>query len=190
MADNIRAVTVGTVEEWENHDATRSRSGYSVSETLRESSTSTPLRHLPRLLAATKRLFALFAVGLLVVASLATRLVLRGGKQAPTLLQRGATLSGLPLVPFRRHDLAVFILNPVLCARRKLFEGPLERRSLLHGGVPRPFIGHGLYGAVFSTTDTKSHRFLLFPCCCTPARYSRDSTTTGADAVSGAWSVR
>jgi hypothetical protein len=127
---------------------------------------------------------------LLVIASLATRLVLRGGKQARTLLQRGAHLSGLPLVPFRRHDLAVFILNPVLCARRKLFEGPLDRRSLLHGGVPRPFIWHGLYVAVFSTTDTKSHRFLLSPCCCTPARYSRDSTTAGADAVSCAWSVR
>jgi hypothetical protein len=103
----------------------------------------------------------LFAVVLLVVASLATRLVLRGGKQAPTLLQRGANLSGLPLVPFRRHDLAVFILNPVLCARRKLFEGPLDRRGLLHGCVPRPFIWHGLYVAVFSTTDTKAHRFLL-----------------------------
>jgi hypothetical protein len=115
----------------------------------------------------------LFAVVLLVVASLVTRLVLRGGKQARTLLQRGANLSGLPLVPFRRHDLAAFILNPVLCARRKLFEGPLDRRGLLHGCVPRPFIWHGLYVAVFSTTDTKSHRFLLSPCCCTHALYQR-----------------
>ena len=143
-----------------------------------------------RLLAATKRLFALFALVLLVVASLATRWVLRGGKQARTLLQRGANLSGLLLVSFRRHDLAAFILNPVLCARRKLFEGPLDRRGLLHGCVPRPFIWHGLYGAVCSTTDTKAHRFLLSPCCCTPARYSRDSTTAGADAVRCAWSVR
>ena len=46
MADNIRAVTVGTVEDLENHDATRSRSGYSALETLREHSTSTPVRHL------------------------------------------------------------------------------------------------------------------------------------------------
>ena len=86
-----------------------------------------PLRNCKvryNLLATTKRLFALCAVVLLVVASLATRLLLRGGKQARTLLQRGANLSGLPLVPFRRHDLAAFILNPVLCARRKLFEGP------------------------------------------------------------------
>jgi hypothetical protein len=37
---------------------------------------------------------------------------------------------------------------------------------------------------VFSTTDTKSHRFLLSQCCCTHARYSRDSNTNGADAVS------
>jgi hypothetical protein len=127
-----------------------------------------------------KRLCALFAVVLLVVAGLATRLGLRGGKQARTLLQRGANLSGPPLVPFRRHDLAAFILNPVLCARRKLFEGPLDRRGLLHGCVPRPFIWHGLYVAVFSTTDTKSHRFLLSPCCCTHAPYQRsqDAMTT------------
>ena len=85
--------------------------------------------------------------------------------------RRGASLSGLPLVPFRRHDLAAFILNPILCARRKLFEGPAERRGLLHGGVPCPFVWHGFYAAVFSTTDTKSHRFLLSQCCCTHARY-------------------
>src|SRR5262249_12837036 len=47
MADNIRAVTVGTVEDLEHHDATRSRWGYSALETLRENSTSTPVRHLP-----------------------------------------------------------------------------------------------------------------------------------------------
>ena len=47
MADNIRAVTVGTVENLENHDATRSRWGYSALETLVENSTSTPVRHLP-----------------------------------------------------------------------------------------------------------------------------------------------
>jgi hypothetical protein len=51
MADNIRAVTVGTVEDLEHHDATRLRWGYSVSETLIEHSTSTPLRHLPVVMA-------------------------------------------------------------------------------------------------------------------------------------------
>src|SRR5262249_44714946 len=53
MADNIRAVTVGTVEDLEHHDATRSRWGYSALETLRENSTSTPVRHLPRTFRAT-----------------------------------------------------------------------------------------------------------------------------------------
>src|SRR5919108_5874368 len=76
-------------------------------------------------------------------------------------LRRGASLSGLPLVPFCRHDLAAFILNPVLCARRKLFEGPADRRGLLHGCVPGPFVWHGFDAAVFSTTNTKSHRCLL-----------------------------
>ena len=46
MADNIRAVTVGTVEDLDNHDTTRSRWGYSALETLVENSTSTPVRHL------------------------------------------------------------------------------------------------------------------------------------------------
>jgi len=119
---------------------------------------------------------------LLVVASLATRLVLRGGKQARTLLQWGANLSGLPLVPFLRHDLAAFILNPVLCARRKLFEGPLDQRGLLHGGVPRPFIWHSLYVAVFSTTDTKSHRFFLSLCC---LNNSQKSSPTSPDYILG-----
>src|SRR5215471_10065070 len=51
MADNIRAVTVGTVEDLEYHDTTRSRWGYSASETRTENSTSTPLRHLPQAIA-------------------------------------------------------------------------------------------------------------------------------------------
>ena len=51
-------------------------------------------------------------------------------------VRRGASLSGLPRVPFRRHDLAAFVFNPVLGARRKLFEGPADRRGLFHGGVP------------------------------------------------------
>ena len=57
------------------------------------------------------------------------------GGHAP--VRRGASRSGLPRVPFRRHDLAAVILNPVLGARRKLFEGPADRRGLLHGG-PKP----------------------------------------------------
>jgi hypothetical protein len=48
MADDIGPVTVRTVQGLENHDTTQSRWGYSVAETCRESSTSTPLRHLPR----------------------------------------------------------------------------------------------------------------------------------------------
>ena len=48
MADNICPVTVGTVQELENHDATRSRWECLTSETLIEASTSTLLRHLPR----------------------------------------------------------------------------------------------------------------------------------------------
>ena len=47
MANNIRTVTVGTVQNLEDHDATRSRRGYLASETLTERSTSTPVRHLP-----------------------------------------------------------------------------------------------------------------------------------------------
>src|SRR6266851_3161871 len=46
MADDVGPVTVRTVQDLENHDATRSRWGYSVSETLIENNTSTPLRHL------------------------------------------------------------------------------------------------------------------------------------------------
>src|SRR6266853_1881328 len=48
MADDVGPVTVRTVQDLEKHDVTRSRWGYSVSETLVEkSSTSTPVRHLP-----------------------------------------------------------------------------------------------------------------------------------------------
>src|SRR5262245_35081273 len=105
-------------------------------------------------------------------------------------LRRGASLSGLSLVPFRRPDPAAFILNPVLGARRKLFEGPSDRRGPLHGCVPCPFLWHGFFAAVFSTTQTESHPLPPSQCCCTQARYSRDSHTGGADAVSEAWSVR
>ena len=52
MADDIGPLTVRTVQDLENHDATRSRWGYSVSETFRESSISTPLRNLLRLMLA------------------------------------------------------------------------------------------------------------------------------------------
>src|SRR5262249_15805890 len=47
MADDVGPVTVRTVQDLENHDTTRSRWGYSVTETRREHSTSTPVRHLP-----------------------------------------------------------------------------------------------------------------------------------------------
>jgi len=47
MADNIRTVAVGTVQDLENHDGTQSRWGCSAAETLIEKSTSTPVRHLP-----------------------------------------------------------------------------------------------------------------------------------------------
>src|SRR5262252_782037 len=47
MADEVGPVTIGTVQDLENHEATRSRWGYSVSETLMENSTSTPVRHHP-----------------------------------------------------------------------------------------------------------------------------------------------
>src|SRR6266849_9177164 len=46
MADDIGPSTVGTGQELENHDATRSRWECLTSETLIEDSTSTPLRHL------------------------------------------------------------------------------------------------------------------------------------------------
>ena len=93
------------------------------------------------------------------------------------LAAQGANLSGLPLIP-RRHDLAAFILNPVLCARRKLFESPLDRRGLLHGCVPRPFIWHGLYVAVFSTTGYEiaslpPFSVLLHPCPVLPRLHHR-----------------
>ena len=46
MADDIGSLAVRTVQELENHEATRSRWGCPASETLIEESTSTPLRHL------------------------------------------------------------------------------------------------------------------------------------------------
>jgi len=49
MADNIRTVAMGTVQDLENHDVTRSRWGCSAAETLIENSTSTPVRHLRRM---------------------------------------------------------------------------------------------------------------------------------------------
>ena len=56
VADNIRAVTVETGEDLENHDATRLRWEYLALETLRENSTSTPVRHLPHALASKRKL--------------------------------------------------------------------------------------------------------------------------------------
>src|SRR2546430_952539 len=47
MADNIRTVAGGTVQDLEHHDVTQSRWGCSAAETLTENSTSTPVRHLP-----------------------------------------------------------------------------------------------------------------------------------------------
>ena len=47
MANDVGPVTVRTVQDLENHEATRSRWGESVAETRVESSTSTPMRHLP-----------------------------------------------------------------------------------------------------------------------------------------------
>ena len=46
MADEVGPVTIGAVQDLDNHEATRSRWGYSASETLMENSTSTPVRHL------------------------------------------------------------------------------------------------------------------------------------------------
>ena len=46
MANDGGPVTVRTVPDLENHDATLSRWGESVAEILMESSTSTPVRHL------------------------------------------------------------------------------------------------------------------------------------------------
>jgi MFS family permease len=48
MANDVGPVTVRTMQDLENHDATRSRWGWSGVETLVESSISTPVRHLPR----------------------------------------------------------------------------------------------------------------------------------------------
>ena len=47
MADYVSALTVGTVQDLDNHDATQLPWGYCASETLKEDSLSTPLRHLP-----------------------------------------------------------------------------------------------------------------------------------------------
>src|ERR671932_1236960 len=49
MADNVRTLAVGTVQDLEHHDTTQSRWGCSAAKTLIENSTSTPLRHLPQL---------------------------------------------------------------------------------------------------------------------------------------------
>jgi len=51
MANDVGPVTVRTVQDRENHEATRSRWGQSIAEILVESSTSTPVRHLPSILA-------------------------------------------------------------------------------------------------------------------------------------------
>src|SRR5262245_25960144 len=48
MADNIRTLAVRTVQDLENHDATRSCWRGSAVETLIENSISTPVRHLRR----------------------------------------------------------------------------------------------------------------------------------------------
>jgi hypothetical protein len=47
MVDDVRALTVGTVQDLDEHDATQSPWGYCASETITADSTSTPLRHLP-----------------------------------------------------------------------------------------------------------------------------------------------
>ena len=47
MTNDVGPVTVRTVQDLENHDATRSRWGSSVAETRVERSTSTPVRHFP-----------------------------------------------------------------------------------------------------------------------------------------------
>jgi hypothetical protein len=46
MANNIHTLAVGTVQDLEHHDATRSRWGCSAAETFIKNSTSTPVRHL------------------------------------------------------------------------------------------------------------------------------------------------
>jgi hypothetical protein len=50
MADDIRALTVGTVQDLNDHDATQLLWGYCTPETPKEDSTSTPLEHLPLLM--------------------------------------------------------------------------------------------------------------------------------------------
>ncbi len=47
MSDNIGALAIGTVQHLNNHDATRSRWRFAALATLKENSTSTPVRHLP-----------------------------------------------------------------------------------------------------------------------------------------------
>jgi hypothetical protein len=47
MANNIRIVTVGTVQDLEDHYATRSRMRYLAPEILTKRSTSTSMRYLP-----------------------------------------------------------------------------------------------------------------------------------------------
>ena len=64
MADNIRTVAMGTVQDLENHDVTRSRWGCSAAETLIENSTSTPVRHLPKGLGKRRRRVAVDLVAL------------------------------------------------------------------------------------------------------------------------------
>jgi len=46
MADDIDPVTVGTMQDLENHETTQSCWGYAASETPIENSTSIPVRHL------------------------------------------------------------------------------------------------------------------------------------------------
>src|SRR5262245_26684771 len=65
MSHEIRALTVGTVEDLDHHDATLSRWGFSASTTFDKSSRSTPLEHLPMLLRMT---FACFGYWLSICA--------------------------------------------------------------------------------------------------------------------------
>jgi len=47
LVDDVRALTVGTMQDLDEHDTTQLPWGYCASETLTEDSTSTPVRHLP-----------------------------------------------------------------------------------------------------------------------------------------------
>ena len=47
LVDDVRALTVGTVQDLDEHDTTQLPWGYCASETLTEDSTSTPVRPLP-----------------------------------------------------------------------------------------------------------------------------------------------